>query len=49
MYNEGPGSANKLEKFGLYSEVEGDNLTVLYTEKFKHGLFTPDYFKPKRK
>ncbi len=32
---------NKLEKFGVYFEDDGDNFTVLYTKKFKEGLFTP--------
>lgn len=38
---------NKLEKFGVSFEKDGDNLTVLYTKKFKDGLFTPSYFKQK--
>lgn len=47
MYCEEKLEGNKLEKFGVYFEDDGENLTVLYTEKFKDGLFTPGYFKPK--
>ncbi len=49
MFYEEKSKENKLEKFGVYFEEDGDNLTVLYTKKFKDGLFTPSHFKPKRK
>ena len=49
MYFEEKVTENKLEKFGVSFETDNDDLTVLYTKKFKDGLFTPGYFKPKRK
>ena len=47
MYYEEKIKENKLEKFGVYFEEDGDKLNVLYTEKFKEGVFTPSHFKPK--
>ena len=47
MYYEEKVEENKLAKFGISFEDDGDKLIVLYTEKFKDGLFTPSYFKPK--